>query len=143
MVPPRNPHHPQDSTHLPPHLPSNPPQLYHQASGLSLHQSLPWQNVPDQPWFWTAAAARSTAGPEARFCVTEPPAESRQHSQMSSPPSSDDESAGSRNCPSGPELDTQPGVERNICVFSVSFSHLCSLMFAPVWSSSALLCRRR
>lgn len=143
MVPPRNPHHPQDSTCSPLHLPSNPLQLYHQASDLSLHQSLPRPNVPDQSWFWTAAAARSTSDPEARFCMTEPTAESGQHSQMSSAPSSYKKSAGSRNSPSGRELDTQPGVERNICVFIVIFSYLFSLMFTPVWSSSALLCRRQ
>lgn len=144
MVPPRNPHHPQDSTRAPPHLPSNPLQLYHQASGLSLHQSLPWQNVPDQPWFWTAAAAGITSGPEARFCMTEPTAESGQHSQMSSAPSSYKKSAGSRNSPSDQELDTQPGVERNICVFIIIFCfHLYSSMFTSVFSSSALLCRRQ
>lgn len=142
MVPPRNAHHPQDSTRAPPNLLSNPLPLYRQEEGLGLHQSLPRQNVPDQPWFWTAAAAGIPSGPGSRFCMPEPPAESGQHSQMSSAPSSYKQSAGSRNSPSGQELDTQPGVEY-ICVFIFFFSsHLYSLMFTSLCSSSALLCRQ-
>lgn len=122
MVPPRNP---EDSTCAPPHLPSNPLQFYHQVSGHRLHQSLLWQNVPDQPWFWPAAAAGTSSGPEARFCVAEPSAESGQHSQMSSAPSSYKKSAGNRNSPSGLELDTQPGLKCNICVFIIIFFPAC------------------
>lgn len=138
MVPSRNPYHPQDScTRTPPRLPPDPLPL-------SPHQSLPWQNVPGQPWFWTTAAARATSGPEARFCVTEPTTESRQHSQTSSTPSPSKKSAGSRNSPSGQELDSQPGVKHNICVFTIAFSFQLYLpMVTSVCCSSALFCRRQ
>lgn len=126
MALPRNPHHSQDSTH-------------HQASGLGLHQSLLRQNVLEQPWLWTAATAGISSGPEAPICMTEPAADSEQHSQMSSTSSSYKKSTGKRNSPSGQELDIQPGVEHS-CLYC-SFFHLYSPMFMSVCSSSALLCR--
>lgn len=139
MALPRSPHHSQDSTRAPPHLPSNPLQVHHQASGHDLHQSLPRQNVLEQPRLWSAATAGISSGPEAPTCMTEPAADSEQHSQMSSTPSSHKKSTAKRNSPAGQELDIQPGGEHS-CLHH-SFFHLYSPMFISVCSWSALLCR--
>lgn len=127
MALPRSPHHSQDSTRAPPHLPSNPLQVHHQASGLGLPQSLPRQNVLEQPWLWTAATAGISSGPEAPTCMTEPAADSEQHSQMSSTPSSHKKSTAKRKSPAGQELDIQPGVEHSCLYRSFFFTciHRC------------------
>lgn len=74
----------------------------------------------EQPWLWTAATAGISSGPEAPICMTEPAADSEQHSQMSSTPSSYKNSPGKRNSPSGQELDIQPGVEHS-CLYHSFF----------------------
>lgn len=111
----------QDSSHVP-QLSSTPLQLLHRASALNHHQMLPCHNEPEQPGFWPADVARIPSGSGARSCKTEPPAESWQHSQTSSLPSSYRKSVGSRNSRSAQELDTQPGVEGNTLVLFFSLA---------------------